>query len=285
MPRLLPNCSAAPPTTPISPFSPPRKRAVNHWIPDVPLGADREMYRRSALHLRGITTVARLLDPPQQARAERAAGTTSTTTRRSPPDARTPVRLHQHRVARDQDAPLQRTRGSTATDRAPSTSRNSSPRATSSRFSATRLPRSAASTPPTQPSTTTTPPTLARRSSATDLSWLPSSSIDYVFTDPPFGANLFYGDCNVVWEAWLGDVTDPTEEIVVNRSLPVAAGGKTITDYEKLLGDAFTEVHRVLEPGGTRQRRLPQLRRQGVVRPPRRHRPRRPRANRRQRPR
>src|SRR5439155_18451209 len=90
---------------------------------------------------------------------------------------------------------------------------------------------------------------LALQSSATDLSWLPSSSIDYVFTDPPFGANLFYGDCNVVWEAWLGDVTDLTEEIVVNRSLPAGAGGKSLADYEGLLAGAFSEVARVLKPG------------------------------------
>jgi hypothetical protein len=90
---------------------------------------------------------------------------------------------------------------------------------------------------------------FVRRSSATDLSWLPSSSVDYVFTDPPFGANLFYGDCNVVWEAWLGAVTDTSAEIVVNRSLPPSAGGKTLDDYEKLLADAFTEVRRVLAPG------------------------------------
>lgn len=90
---------------------------------------------------------------------------------------------------------------------------------------------------------------LARRSSATDLSWLPNGSIDYVFTDPPFGANLFYGDCNVVWESWLGDVTDLAEEIVVNRSLPTTSGGKTLDDYEKLLARSFGEVRRVLAPG------------------------------------
>jgi hypothetical protein len=90
---------------------------------------------------------------------------------------------------------------------------------------------------------------LARQASATDLSWLPDSSIDYVFTDPPFGANLFYGDCNVVWESWLGDVTDLEEEIVVNRSLPPASGGKTLDDYEKLLAKSFAEVRRVLAPG------------------------------------
>jgi hypothetical protein len=90
--------------------------------------------------------------------------------------------------------------------------------------------------------------TLARRSSATDLSWLPNCSMDYVFTDPPFGANLYYGDCNIVWEAWLGKVTDLEKEIVVNRSLPSAAGGKTLADYETLLSEAFTEIHRTLAP-------------------------------------
>ena len=70
-----------------------------------------------------------------------------------------------------------------------------------------------------------------------------------MFTDPPFGANLFYGDCNVVWEAWLGDVTDTSAEIVVNRSLPPSAGGKTLDDYEKLLTQAFNEIRRVLSPG------------------------------------
>jgi hypothetical protein len=91
-------------------------------------------------------------------------------------------------------------------------------------------------------------PAFVQRSSATDLSWLPSSSVDYVFTDPPFGANLFYADCNVVWESWLGDVTDTDAEIVVNRSLPASAGGKTLDDYEKLLAQAFNEIRRVLIP-------------------------------------
>ena len=40
--------------------------------------------------------------------------------------------------------------------------------------------------------------------SATDLSAIPDGSIDYVFTDPPFGSNIFYADCNLIWESWLG---------------------------------------------------------------------------------
>src|SRR5262249_53340812 len=48
--------------------------------------------------------------------------------------------------------------------------------------------------------------------SATELSHIPDASIDYVFTDPPFGSNIFYADCNLIWEAWLGRLTDPQKE-------------------------------------------------------------------------
>lgn len=47
---------------------------------------------------------------------------------------------------------------------------------------------------------------------------LPDNSVDYVFTDPPFGSNIFYSDMNLFQEAWLGDLTDHTEEAVVDRA-------------------------------------------------------------------
>ena len=64
--------------------------------------------------------------------------------------------------------------------------------------------------------------------SATDLSSIPSGSIDYVFTDPPFGSNIFYADCNLIWEAWLGRLTDSASEAVVNRSLGLDNGGNRL---------------------------------------------------------
>jgi hypothetical protein len=75
---------------------------------------------------------------------------------------------------------------------------------------------------------------------------VPDNSIDYVFTDPPFGSNIFYGDCNLVWEAWLGRVTDTAKEAVVNRSQTPSEGGKTVTDYGALLEAAFREIKRVM---------------------------------------
>jgi DNA modification methylase len=77
---------------------------------------------------------------------------------------------------------------------------------------------------------------------------LPDESIDYCFTDPPFGSNIFYGDCAAVWESWLGEVTPVESEAVVNRSLSRAAGGKTIDDYAALMQGAFVEIQRVLKP-------------------------------------
>jgi len=81
---------------------------------------------------------------------------------------------------------------------------------------------------------------------ATNLGELPDNSIDYVFTDPPFGSNIFYADLNLIWESWLGQITDPTTEAVINRS---KRNGKSLQDYQRLLKEAFGEMYRVLKPG------------------------------------
>jgi hypothetical protein len=39
--------------------------------------------------------------------------------------------------------------------------------------------------------------------SASRLGSIPNRCLDYIFTDPPFGSNIFYADCNLIWEAWL----------------------------------------------------------------------------------
>lgn len=90
---------------------------------------------------------------------------------------------------------------------------------------------------------------FVRTSSATALSWLPDASIDYVFTDPPFGSNIFYADSSFLWEAWLGSFTDDRLEAVVNKKRKPEHGGKKLEDYRVLMTEAFSEVRRVLKPG------------------------------------
>jgi DNA modification methylase/predicted subunit of tRNA(5-methylaminomethyl-2-thiouridylate) methyltransferase len=82
------------------------------------------------------------------------------------------------------------------------------------------------------------------------LEHLSDASVHYVFTDPPFGSNIFYSDSSFLWEAWLGSFTDPTHEAVVHRSQRAEHGGKTLQDYEKLMAEAFAEMSRVLRPNG-----------------------------------
>ena len=82
-----------------------------------------------------------------------------------------------------------------------------------------------------------------RTGSATDLSILPDSSIDFIFTDPPFGGNINYSEMNILWEAWLNCYTEPKKEAIINR-----AQGKSVSDYERLMSDSLAEAYRVLRP-------------------------------------
>ncbi len=89
---------------------------------------------------------------------------------------------------------------------------------------------------------------VASVQSATHLS-APDCSIDDVFTDPPFGSNLFYSDLSLLWEVWLGDLTDEAQEAVWNRSKGEDEGGKSLDDYRELMEQSLAEIYRLLKPG------------------------------------
>ena len=72
----------------------------------------------------------------------------------------------------------------------------------------------------------------------------PSRSIDYIFTDPPFGDNLMYSELNFFWEVWLGVLTNNELEAVVNK-----AQKKGLYEYQLLMEKCFNEINRVLKPG------------------------------------
>ena len=74
---------------------------------------------------------------------------------------------------------------------------------------------------------------------------LPGESVDYVFTDPPFGGNIPYAEISFLNEAWLGRFTERSEEIIVSN-----AQGKSVIEYEDLLKAALSEVYRILKPKG-----------------------------------
>ena len=74
---------------------------------------------------------------------------------------------------------------------------------------------------------------------------LPDRSIDYVFTDPPFGGNIPYAELSFINEAWLGRYTDRADEIIVSN-----AQEKAISEYQQLLTTALSEARRILKPDG-----------------------------------
>lgn len=71
-----------------------------------------------------------------------------------------------------------------------------------------------------------------------------SETLDYIFVDPPFGANLNYSELNFNWESWLKITTNNKPEAIENRSQ-----NKSLNEYRSLMGDCFREIYRVLKPG------------------------------------
>lgn len=78
--------------------------------------------------------------------------------------------------------------------------------------------------------------------SATNSS-LKDNSIDYVFTDPPFGANIMYSELNTISESWLKVMTNNKEEAISNKTQH-----KGVPEYQEIMTRCFKEYYRVLKP-------------------------------------
>lgn len=79
--------------------------------------------------------------------------------------------------------------------------------------------------------------------SSNDLQNIPNNSIDYIFTDPPFGDNLNYSELNYIQESWLKCKTSNKNEAIINVSQ-----GKALAEYQKLMEECFAEFYRILKP-------------------------------------
>jgi len=86
-------------------------------------------------------------------------------------------------------------------------------------------------------------PSIVSTQSATDLRQISSNSIDYVFIDPPFGANIMYSELNSISESWLKVFTNNNDEAIMNGTQK-----KGLVEYQNLMVSAFSELHRVLKP-------------------------------------
>lgn len=78
--------------------------------------------------------------------------------------------------------------------------------------------------------------------SADDLT-MKDNSIDYIFTDPPFGANINYSELNSLPEPWLKVITNNGHEAIENK-----AQGKSAQTYRDTMTRCFAKYYRVLKP-------------------------------------
>ena len=86
--------------------------------------------------------------------------------------------------------------------------------------------------------------TVINGTSSTTALPFPNCSIDYIFTDPPFGENIYYADLNYLVESWYGVLTNANTEAIVDK-----AKKKGLPEYQELMRCCFAEYCRVLKPG------------------------------------
>lgn len=85
---------------------------------------------------------------------------------------------------------------------------------------------------------------------STEMFMIESNSVDYVFTDPPYGGEgIQYMELSYLWNVWLKHQGEPIQwrdEIAFNEKRERVM---TNTDYASGLSRVFAETYRVLKPG------------------------------------
>jgi len=73
---------------------------------------------------------------------------------------------------------------------------------------------------------------------------VPANSVDYIYTDLPFGDFVPYGDLNLLIESWHRVFSNLKYEVLVDKKRK-----KTADVYRGMMKNAFAELYRVLKPG------------------------------------
>ncbi len=75
---------------------------------------------------------------------------------------------------------------------------------------------------------------------------IPSNSVDYIFTDPPYGDAVPYLELDYMWSSWLDFKPNFEDEIIISDS-PIR--NKKEETYETMLKAAFRQIYNVLKRG------------------------------------
>jgi len=83
------------------------------------------------------------------------------------------------------------------------------------------------------------------KGTATNLSWIARESVDYIYTDPPYGKKIPYLDLSIMWNSWLD--LEVTKD---DYDLEAIEGGekqKDKNEYNSLIAQSIKEMYRVLK--------------------------------------
>ncbi|WP_246745129.1 DNA methyltransferase [Thiospirochaeta perfilievii] len=77
---------------------------------------------------------------------------------------------------------------------------------------------------------------------SSNLDFIKDNSIDYIFTDPPYGESIAYLSLSHFWNSWLPDQVEYSREIIIDPYRQ-----KDYQDYSKRSKAVFKELYRVLK--------------------------------------
>lgn len=77
---------------------------------------------------------------------------------------------------------------------------------------------------------------------ATNLKTIENLSIDYIFTDPPYGDSIAYFGLSMFWNAWLRNKVNYKDEIIYDPYR-----NKKYEDYASRMQKVYSELYRVLK--------------------------------------
>jgi 16S rRNA G966 N2-methylase RsmD len=83
------------------------------------------------------------------------------------------------------------------------------------------------------------------KGTATDLDFVKNESVDYIYTDPPYGKKIPYLDLSIMWNAWLD--LPVTEEDYEMEAIEGGEHHKSKDNYNELIAQSIKEMYRVLK--------------------------------------
>lgn len=83
------------------------------------------------------------------------------------------------------------------------------------------------------------------KGTATNLKFIPKESVDYIYTDPPYGKKIPYLDLSVMWNAWLD--LEVTQQDYDQEAIEGGENKKSKNQYNELIAQSIKEMYRVLK--------------------------------------